>query len=165
MIACFHILQSCCNSIYLCRCTLGSSGSLRIWKFSILREQIILPSLFKLSAVKLTWTIASEYLLKQVESNPSVFRRIYLLLVVDVASLPFGPLFFGEQKYCSEQPVVPLRNCRWKHCTWQLLIQRAICCCIIFVLMQVHSIRTWGNSNSNTSFFGLYLIISLTSVQ
>lgn len=93
MIACFHILQSCCNSIYLCRCTLGSSGSLRIWKFSILREQIILPSLFKLSAVKLTWTIASEYLLKQVESNPSVFRRIYLLLVVDVASFPFGPLF------------------------------------------------------------------------
>lgn len=29
-----------------------------------------LPNLLKLSAVKLTWTIADEYLLKQTESNP-----------------------------------------------------------------------------------------------
>lgn len=35
------------------------------------------PNLFKLSAVKLTWTIDGEYLLKQVESNPSVFTSIY----------------------------------------------------------------------------------------
>lgn len=57
-----------------------------LWtKFRIFRKREVFHfkkkgyslNLFKLSAVKLPWTVAGEHLLKQVESNPSVFKRIH----------------------------------------------------------------------------------------